>query len=96
MRLISSRKYFGAFPEVTDAELLQALKLTEGDYILRAASLLFHQDPERYCLGSYVKIGYFENDAEILYQDEINGSLITVPDRVMDTIFIKYLLLLRY
>ena len=33
---------------------------------------------------------YFENDAEILYQDEINGLLISIVDRVMDTIFIKY------
>jgi len=89
-KAVLSRRLLEEDVDVTDAELLRALKLTEGDYILRAASLLFHQDPERWCLGSYVKIGYFENDAEILYQDEINGSLITVPDRVMDTIYTKY------
>jgi ATP-dependent DNA helicase RecG len=76
---------------------LQALKLTEGEYLLRAAALVFHQDPERWCLGSYVKIGYFEDDAKILYQDEVNGPLITVPDRVTDTIFTKYFKgLIRY
>ena len=48
-------------------------------------------------MGCYVKIGYFENDADILYQDEINGSLITIPDRVMDTIYTKYFKgLIRY
>ena len=96
-KAVSSKRLLEEDVDVTDAELLQALKLTEGDYILRAASLLFHQDPEKWCLGSYVKIGYFENDAEILYQDEINGPLITVPDRVMDTIFTKYFKgLIRY
>jgi ATP-dependent DNA helicase RecG len=74
----------------SDEELLQALKLTEGDYLLQAAPLLFHKDPERWCLGSYVKIGYFENEAELVYQDEINGPILTIPDRVMDTIFTKY------
>jgi len=94
---VSSKRLLQEDVAVTDLELLHALKLTEGDYFLRAASLLFHQDPERFCLGSYVKIGYFENDAEILYQDEINGSLITVPDKVMDTIFTKYFKgLIRY
>ena len=96
-KAVTSKRLLQEDVEVTDAELLQTLKLTEGNYILRAASLLFHQDPERWCLGSYVKIGYFENDAEILYQDEINGPLITLPDRVMDAIFTKYFKgLIRY
>lgn len=81
----------------SDGELIEALKLTEGDYLLKAAVLLFHQDPERWCIGSYVKIGYFENDADLLYQDEINGPLIGIADRVMDTIYIKYFKgLIRY
>jgi ATP-dependent DNA helicase RecG len=74
----------------SDAELLQALKLTEGDYLLKAAVLLFHHDPEKWCLGSYVKIGYFESAAELVYQDEINGPILTIPDRVMETIYTKY------
>jgi ATP-dependent DNA helicase RecG len=71
-------------------DLLQALKLLDRNYILKAALLLFHQDPEQWCLGSYVKIGYFKNDAELLYQDEINGSLIGIADRIMNTIYTKY------
>ncbi|MDR2821009.1 MAG: putative DNA binding domain-containing protein [Desulfovibrio sp.] len=83
--------------DVSDAELLQALKLTEGDYILRAALLLFHQDPGQWCFGSHIKIGYFENDADLLYQDEISGPLIGIADRVMDTIYTKYFKgLIRY
>ena len=96
-KAVTSKRLLPEDVNVSDAELLQALKLTEGDYLLRAASLLFHQDPERWCLGSYVKIGYFESDAEILYQDEINGPLVTIVDRVMDTIFTKYFKgLIRY
>jgi ATP-dependent DNA helicase RecG len=76
--------------EGSNKQLLKALKLTEGDYLLKAAVLLFHQDPEQWCLGSYVKIGYFENDADLRYQDEINGPLISIADRIMDTIYTKY------
>jgi ATP-dependent DNA helicase RecG len=74
----------------SDEKLLQALKLVDGKYLLKAALLLFHHDPEQWCLGSYVKIGYFKNDADILYQDEINGPLISIADRIMDTIYTKY------
>ena len=74
----------------SDEKLLQALKLVDGKYLLKAALLLFHQDPEQWCLGSYVKIGYFKNDADIMYQDEINGPLISIADRIMDAIYTKY------
>ena len=81
----------------SDSKLLQALKLIDGNYLLKAALLLFHQDPEKWCLGSYAKIGYFKNDADILYQDEINGPLISIADRIMDTIYTKYFKgLIRY
>ena len=73
-----------------NVELLHALKLIEGSYLLKAAVLLFHHDPEKWCLGCYVKIGYFENAADLVYQDEINGPILTIPDRVMDTIYTKY------
>jgi ATP-dependent DNA helicase RecG len=96
-KAISSKRLTIEDVEGSDGELLEALKLTEGDYLLKAAVLLFHQDPERWCLGSYVKIGYFENDADLRYQDEINGSLISIADRIIDTIYTKYFKgLIRY
>ena len=57
----------------------------------KAAILLFHHNPEKWIPGSYVKIGYFETDSELRYQDEIHGSLISQADRVVDLIFTKYL-----
>jgi ATP-dependent DNA helicase RecG len=75
---------------VSDAELLQALKLVQDSYLLKAALLLFYQDPDRWCYGSFIKIGYFKNDADLFYQDEIGGPLIGIADKVIDTIYTKY------
>lgn len=81
----------------SDVKLLQSLNLIEGNYLLKAAILLFHQKPEKWCLGSCIKIGCFENEADLIYQDEIGGSLIGIADRVMDTIYTKYFKgLIRY
>jgi ATP-dependent DNA helicase RecG len=46
--------------EITDEMLLKNLRLTEGDYLKRAALLLFHQDPENWVPGAYVKIGFLK------------------------------------
>jgi ATP-dependent DNA helicase RecG len=76
--------------EITDEKLLDTLQLTESNYIKRAAALLFHQDPEIWVPGSYVKIGMFENDADLLYQHEVHCPLIMMQDRVMETVYLNY------
>jgi ATP-dependent DNA helicase RecG len=76
--------------EITDEMLLKNLRLVEGGYIKRAALLLFHQDPENWIPGAYIKIGFFENAADILYQDEIHGPLITMADKVEELVYLKY------
>ena len=76
--------------EIDDVALLQNLSLLEGNYLKRAAVLLFHNNPERWVPGAFVKIGYFNNGADILYQDEIHGPLISMPDKVIDTLHMKY------
>ena len=76
--------------EIDDAALLQNLTLIEGRYLKRAAVLLFHQNPEHWVPGAFVKIGYFESGPDLLYQDEIHGPLISMPDRVLDTLYTKY------
>ena len=76
---------------ITNAELVVRLGLTNGDKLTRACVLLFHRTPEKYINGGcYVKIGQFE-DSEILYQDEVHGSLILMADRVIDLVYLKYL-----
>lgn len=41
--------------------------------------------------GAYIKIGYFETDADLRYQDEIHGSLFIQADRIIELIYLKYL-----
>ncbi|MCL1982120.1 MAG: winged helix-turn-helix transcriptional regulator [Clostridiales bacterium] len=76
--------------EITDEMLLHNLRLVEGNYLKRAAVLLFHQDPENWVPGAYIKIGFFENAADILYQDEIHGPLIVMADKAEDLVYSKY------
>lgn len=75
----------------SNEQLLDSLNLLDHGMLKRAAVLLFHHNPEKWIPGSYVKIGYFETDSELRYQDEIHGSLISQADKVVDLIFTKYL-----
>ncbi|MCM1155267.1 MAG: putative DNA binding domain-containing protein [Roseburia sp.] len=71
--------------------LIEKLYLKNGEYLTNAAALLFSEKPERLFLGAYIKIGFFENDAELVYQDEIHGSLLQQVDKALDLIYFKYL-----
>ncbi len=71
--------------------LMEKLRLTNGDYLTNAAMLLFCKDPDRYQLGSYIKIGYFESDADLLYQDEVHGSILEQVDKAIELIYFKYM-----
>jgi len=64
-----------------DRHLLEKLHLVNGDYLTNAAALLFYAKLERFIGGAYVKIGYFENDADLRYQDEVQGSLLMQVNR---------------
>ena len=77
--------------EVTNEQLLDSLNLLENGMLKRAAILLFHHNPEKWIPGAYIKIGYFESDSELKYQDEIHGSLISQADKVIDLLYTKYL-----
>lgn len=71
--------------------LLDKLRLYEGDYLRRAAVLLFHPDPERYVTGAFVKVGFFREKAELVYQDEIHGNLFQQVAKLMDLLCTKYM-----
>ena len=71
--------------------LLDRLHLVNGDYLTNAAMLLFCKDPDKYQLGSYIKIGYFESDSELLYQDEVHGSILEQVDKAIELIYFKYM-----
>jgi ATP-dependent DNA helicase RecG len=71
--------------------ILENLKLTEKPYLKRAAVLLFHPDPEKYVTGAFIKIGYFQTDTELIFQDEVNGNLFEQVEKTIEILFTKYI-----
>ncbi len=77
--------------------LLENLNLIEGEYLKRAGVLLFYPKPEKFFLGSYIKIGFFESDDDLRYQDEIHGHLFEQIEKTLDLLKTKYLkAIIRY
>lgn len=74
-----------------DRNLLEKLHLTEGPYLTRAAVLLFHPAPQRFFTSAYVKIGYFEDNVDLRYQDEMQGHLIHQVNQTIEVLQAKYL-----
>lgn len=79
----------GALVEDSTA-LVRHLRLERDGYLTNAAILLFHSEPDRYVPGCSVKIGYFEGP-DILYQDELMGPIIDLPDKTIDLLYSKYM-----
>ena len=71
--------------------LLDNLQLIEGNFLKRAALLLFHPEPEKFVTGAYIKIGYFKSDIDLIFQDEVHGNLIEQIEKTIDLLFSKYI-----
>jgi len=71
--------------------ILENLRLTEKSYLKRASILLFHPDPEKYFTGAFVKIGYFQTDTELIFQDEVTGNLFEQVEKTIEILFTKYI-----
>jgi len=70
--------------------LLDNLHLLDGEYLKRAAVLLFHPRPEKYITGAYVKIGYFTSEVDLRYQDEVHGPLLQQIEQTLELLRTKY------
>lgn len=77
--------------DMQDNRLLEKLKLTDGDYLKRAAALLFHEDPQRFFSGAYVKIGFFRSESELDYHDEVYGDLFSQAQNKVDRLRTKHM-----
>lgn len=75
----------------SNEHLLENLQLRENDFLKRASILLFHTNPENFVTGAYIKIGYFETDDDLKFQDEIHGNLFEQIEKTMDLLFTKYI-----
>lgn len=76
----------------TNEELLESLHLYLEDekMVKRAAVLLFHPKPEKYVTGAYIKIGFFESDDDLKFQDEVKGNLLEQAEKALDLLRTKY------
>lgn len=66
--------------DIPNEELLEKLDLMTDGRLKRAGVLCFYRMPEKIIGGCYVKIGKFEG-SELLYQDEVHGSLLIIKKR---------------
>ena len=74
------------------AILLEKLYLTtDTGHLKKAAILLFYDDPEKYVTGAYIKIGFFNSDDDLAYQDEMHGNLFEQVEKTMELLLTKYL-----
>ena len=88
-RAAASGRLAGDILDESDSGVIEKLRLREGEYLKRAAVLLFHPEPGILVRDAYVKIGCFRG-AELLFQDVIEGDLFTQVDRTMDLLYSKY------
>ena len=74
-------------------DVLTSLGLVDEEGGLKnAAILLFGKKPQRFFPSVMFKIGRFgRNDADLMFQDVIEGNIIQMADRVMDALQAKYL-----
>ena len=89
-RGVASHRLPSATLNESHGNLIELLHLREGEYLRRAAVLLFHPDPTRFFRGAFVKIGYFRTETDLAYQDVIEGSLFAQADRAVDLLLTKY------
>ncbi len=90
-RAVKSSRMSPENVNIDSVQLLDSLNLLDGSNLKRAGVLLFHHNPEKWVPGSYIKIGFFASDTEIVYQDEIHGSLLSQAEMTVDLLYTKYM-----
>ena len=85
----------GRMPEVDGLrtkEILDKLRLLDGEKLKRAAIILFAKDPNRFYPNVKVKIGRFgKDDADLKFQEELEGNLIQLLRQVPEMLNNKFL-----
>jgi len=87
---LRSKRMTEAELNISNEELLSKLKLLSNGKLKRSAVLLFYGDPSIVQVGSFVKVGKFANGT-VEYHDDLEGSLISIADKIVDLIYLKYL-----
>ena len=73
--------------------VLESLGLFDGDGNLKnAAVLLFGKNPQKFFPGAVFRIGRFgRGEADLMFQDSVEGNLLQMTDRVVEILRSKYL-----
>ena len=87
---LRSKRMTEAELNISNEELLSKLKLISNGKLKRSAVLLFYGDPSIVQVGSFVKVGKFANGT-VEYHDDLEGSLISTADKIVDLTYLKYL-----
>ena len=76
----------------TKENFIANLHLVGKDGVSYAGALLFTEKAEKWIAGAYIKVGKFgENEADLVYHDDVHGSLIEQAEKALDLIYFKYL-----
>ena len=73
-------------------KVLEKLNLIKNGKLTRAALLLFGKNPKRFWTSSYIKVGKFLTDTDIISSDDIEGNLFEQVEKTMELLRTKYLI----
>jgi len=90
-KAVNSKRIEESILNENNENVIENLKLTEKSLLKRAAVLLFHSDPEKFVTGAFIKIGFFQSDTELIFQDEIHGNLFEQIEKTIEILFTKYI-----
>lgn len=85
----------GRLPDIeglSTPELLEKLRLAKDGQLKRASIVLFGKDPGAFYPNTFVKIGKFDDDFTIRFQELAEGNIIQVLDKVLRTLDHKFLI----
>lgn len=72
-------------------QMLDNLLLIENNQLKRSAVLLFGNNPSRFYVNAYLKIGRFgESDDDLKFQELIEGNIFEMADRALDALDKKF------
>ncbi len=71
-------------------QLMEKLHLIKNGKITYAGMLMFYQDSERYIPACYTKIGYFKDETDLKYMDDIHGPLAKQVIQTIEILYAKY------
>ncbi len=89
---LSSERFPNAKNEKSIMTLLKKLELAEGNKLTKAAILLFGKNPQHFFHSSYIKVGKFVTDSDVVSSNDVEGNLFSQVDAAVEIIKTKYLI----